>query len=95
MNAVLITTDLRKDRRWHSRPLERGLLDAVHQVSVYPGCRYQRFEGFGGAFTEAAAHSWAQLPEEPESVFGLLFWAGGVGLQPGACSHRELRFFPG
>ncbi len=31
-------------------------------LNVYPEVRYQRIEGFGGAFTEAAAVTWKQLP---------------------------------
>ena len=84
MSVVVTVTSLRQGQRWRSQPLECGPLDCVHQVSVYPGCRYQRFEGFGGAFTEAAAHSWAQLPEERRKAFlDCYFGAKGLGYSRG------------
>lgn len=84
MSAVLTVTNLWKGQRWHSRTLERGPLDCIHQVSVYPGCRYQRFEGFGGAFTEAAAHSWARLPEARRQAFlNCYFGPEGLGYTRG------------
>lgn len=84
MNTVLTVTNLRRGQRWHSQTLERGPLDCIHQVSVYPGCRYQRFEGFGGAFTEAAAHSWARLPEARRQAFlDCCFGPEGLGYARG------------
>lgn len=41
----------------------------IHQVSVYPNLRFQRFQGFGGAFTEAAAVCWKGLPPEQRQAF--------------------------
>lgn len=69
MKATRITTNLRHGYRWQKDALESGPLDGIHQVSIYPNDRYQRFEGFGGAFTEAAAHSWQQLPEDRRQAF--------------------------
>lgn len=65
----MILTDLRNGIRWQEKSLENNKLDCVHQISVYPNVRDQRFEGFGGAFTEAAAHSWQQLPQERRQAF--------------------------
>lgn len=84
MNVVLTVTNLQKGQRWHNETLRPGPLDSVHQVSVYPGCGYQRFDGFGGAFTEAAAHSWAQLPEARRKAFlDCYFGPEGLGYRRG------------
>lgn len=84
MSAIFTVTNLQKGQHWHHEALERGPLDCVHQVSIYPQCRYQRFEGFGGAFTEAAAHSWEQLPEARQKAFlDRYFGPGGLGYSRG------------
>lgn len=80
MKATLITTDLQRGLYWQEMALCSGPLDCVHQISIYPHDRYQRFEGFGGAFTEAAAHSWQQLPEERRQSF-LDAYFGSEGLR--------------
>ena len=83
MSAIFTVTNLRKGQHWHSEALECGPLDCVHQVSIYPQCRYQRFEGFGGAFTEAAAHSWEQSLDCCFGVEGLRYSRGRVHI--GSC----------
>lgn len=84
MSATFTVTNLQKGQHWHCEVLERGPLDCVHQVSIYPQCRYQRFEGFGGAFTEAAAHSWEQLPEARQKAFlDCYFGPEGLGYRRG------------
>lgn len=84
MSATFTVTNLQKGQHWHCEVLERGSLDCVHQVSIYPQCRYQRFEGFGGAFTEAAAHSWEQLPEARQKAFlDCYFGPEGLGYRRG------------
>ena len=69
MKATLTTTNLNKNLFWHSTQLERGRVDCMHQVSIYPTIRKQTFHGFGGAFTEAAAYSYQQLPAEKREQF--------------------------
>jgi len=69
MKAILTTTNLQKNLHWVSSDLERGSIDCMHQISVYPNIRRQKFHGFGGAFTEAAAHSYQQLPAEKRTAF--------------------------
>ena len=84
MSATFTVTNLQKGQHWYRETLERGPLDCVHQVSIYPQCRYQRFEGFGGAFTEAAAHSWEQLPEARQKAFlDCYFGPEGLGYRRG------------
>ena len=65
----IITTDFAAGKRWHEETIEAGSVDCVHQLSLYPDVRRQTFEGFGGAFTEAAAVSWASLPAERRQAF--------------------------
>lgn len=69
MRGILTVTDLQKGIRWSSRELERGGVNCMRQVSVYPQLRRQEFHGFGGAFTEAAAYCYQQLPEEKQAAF--------------------------
>ncbi|MBD5537902.1 MAG: glucosylceramidase [Lachnospiraceae bacterium] len=64
MKAVLTVTNLEKNIKWQQCELESGEVDSIHQVSVYPFMRRQTVQGFGGAFTEAAAWCCGQLPEE-------------------------------
>lgn len=63
MKAVITTTDFSRNSLWAEAPLEAGALDCTHQFSVYPNCKGQRIEGFGGAFTEAAAYNYQKLPQ--------------------------------
>jgi len=69
MSATLTVTDLRNETYWKTSILERGSIDCMHQVSIYPRLRRQQFHGFGGAFTEAAAYSYQQLPAEKQKAF--------------------------
>ena len=69
MKAVITTTDFSRNFLWAEAPLETGALDCTHQVSVYPNCKGQRIEGFGGAFTEAAAYNYQKLPQDKREAF--------------------------
>lgn len=69
MKATLTVTNLQKDIRWASSEISSGNADCMHQVSVYPNVRRQHFQGFGGAFTEAAAYCYQQLPEKKRREF--------------------------
>lgn len=69
MNAILTTTNFQAGQRWQQTQITSGALDAIHQISVYPELRFQQFQGFGGAFTEAAAVCWKGLPPERRQAF--------------------------
>lgn len=69
MKATLTVTNLKKNIHWESSEICPGTVDCVHQVSVYPTVRRQSFQGFGGAFTEAAAYAYQQLPEGKRREF--------------------------
>lgn len=59
---TVITTDGKQGRFWEEQKLERrDMTDCMHVVNVYPDVEYQTFRGFGGAFTEAAAHIYGQM----------------------------------
>lgn len=80
MEAVLTTTNLREGQRWQARTLPRAQLGWTHQVFVYPEVRGQRFEGFGGAFTQAAAVCWQKLPpERQQALLDAYFSPDGLG----------------
>ena len=79
MKAIITTTDLKSGLLWQQEELAGGAVDCVHQVTVYPDARYQTFAGFGGAFTEAAAYAWQQLPPERRQAFlNLCFGEDGL-----------------
>lgn len=80
MNANITITDLNNEIFWESHPLESGNIDCTHQVSIYPTIKKQRFEGFGGAFTEAAAFNYQQLPAEKQKAF-MEYYFGPSGLR--------------
>ena len=80
MKAIITTTNLKDGLLWHQEELASGTVDCVHQVTVYPDARYQTFEGFGGAFTEASAYAWQQLPPERRQAFLELYF-GEDGLR--------------
>lgn len=69
-NIRIITTNQAKDSFWQeteavSVPQE----DFIHVVNVYPELEEQLLEGFGGAFTEAAAVSFETLSEAAKEEF--------------------------
>lgn len=79
MKAVLTVTNLEKNIRWETSEICMENADCMHQISVYPTVRHQRFQGFGGAFTEAAAHCYQQLPEPKRREFmGAYFGPEGL-----------------
>ncbi|MBO5284046.1 MAG: glucosylceramidase [Lachnospiraceae bacterium] len=80
-NIQIITTDQSKGQYWKQeaaaiRPQE----DFIHVVNVYPELQEQTIEGFGGAFTEAAAVSFDSLTDcEKENFVESYF--GNTGLR--------------
>ena len=82
MEITLITTDIKNKKYWQDRSADITVdsADFTHRVSVYPSVHYQRFEGFGGAFTESAAHNWKRLPTDRRQAF-LESYFGKEGLR--------------
>ncbi len=80
MKATLITTDLSTGSYWQSREMEFGKLDYGRLINIFPTVRRQKWNGFGGAFTEAAARCWKQLPENrAEEFINKYFSSEGLG----------------
>lgn len=80
MKAILTVTDLNRKTIWESREVESGGVNCVHQISVYPTVRRQKFEGFGGAFTEASGYNYQKLPENKRKEFMECYF-GSTGLR--------------
>lgn len=58
----IITTDHKNKKYWNEQHTESEKIeDCMHVINVYPEVQYQIFHGFGGAFTEAAAHTYAGM----------------------------------
>ena len=57
-----IITDNKAGKFWAEKVYEGGEVnDCMHVINVYPDAAYQRIRGFGGAFTESAAHNYAGM----------------------------------
>lgn len=70
---TVITTDAGKKQFWEEQELAAAAVeDCMHVVNVYPEVNFQAFRGFGGAFTEAAAHIYAGMsePKKKEIISG-------------------------
>lgn len=62
MQWKIIETNENKKLYWDERVEEvTEMTDVMHVVNIYPEVRYQKIRGFGGAFTEAAAHNYAMM----------------------------------
>lgn len=60
-----IVTDYQAGKFWEETEQDaEKMQDCMHVVNVYPEVAYQTMRGFGGAFTEAAAHNYAGMGEE-------------------------------
>lgn len=66
MNKIkTVMTDYSAGKFWEESVNEASAMqDCMHVVNVYPEVTYQEIRGFGGAFTEAAAHNYAGMSEE-------------------------------
>lgn len=81
MKCTKITTELSVQRHWQAEPLAAaGEMDYLHAVCIYPELTGQVFEGFGGAFTEAAGVCWRQLSQAgQEELVNAYFGKEGLG----------------
>ncbi|MCM1027056.1 MAG: glucosylceramidase [Roseburia sp.] len=69
-NIKVITTDWNEKKFWEEKKLEASdQMNYTWMLKVYPELTEQEIEGFGGAFTEAAAVSFAELSEEAREEF--------------------------
>lgn len=81
---TLITTDWVDDRPAYSeqqlsfQPDAEGIEKDL--VTLYPGMKYQRIYGFGGALTESAGYVLAQMPEESrQEILSAYYGKDGLG----------------
>ena len=69
-NIKVITTDWNEKKFWEEQKLEASdQMNYTRMLKLYPELTEQEIEGFGGAFTEAAAVSFAELSEEARKEF--------------------------
>lgn len=58
-------TDYNAGKFWEETVCEtEAMQDCMRVVNVYPDVMYQRIRGFGGAFTESAAHNYAAMGDD-------------------------------
>ena len=63
--ATIVTTNVAENKYWEESSANVSKMDdCMHVVNIFPDLVEQEVEGFGGAFTEAAAHTYASLNEE-------------------------------
>lgn len=81
MKCTKITTQLSEGRYWQAEPLAASdEMDYLHAICIYPELTGQVFEGFGGAFTEAAGVCWRQLSQAgQEELVNACFGSEGLG----------------
>lgn len=64
----IITTDYNNNLFWKEEEVELAKQeDCMHVFNLYPEVGYQTVKGFGGAFTEASAHIYAQMSKEKKA----------------------------
>ena len=69
-NVKVVTTDWKQEKYWEEQEMNAASqLDVMHMLKVYPELEEQEIEGFGGAFTEASAETFAELTEEARAEF--------------------------
>ena len=66
----IIETNDKKNLHWAEKSEQISKMeDVMHVVNIYPEVKYQKFRGFGGAFTEASAHNYAGMSEKTRQEF--------------------------
>ncbi|MGN0352635.1 MAG: glycoside hydrolase family 30 beta sandwich domain-containing protein [Roseburia sp.] len=93
-NVVVITTDPKTKKYWKEEKREAEMLDeAMHVLNVYPQVKEQTFYGFGGAFTEAAAHVYSSMGEkEQKELVKACFGKDGLRYQMGRIHMNSCDF---
>jgi glucosylceramidase len=79
MNASAIRTNIREGRFWQSFTPEIKKADQTRLICLFPDVRYQTFQGFGGAFTEAAGDTYLKLtPDAQDECIQAYFGVEGL-----------------
>lgn len=95
MNKItIITTDEKKKQYWEKTEVSKQKVeDCMHVINVYPEVTYQMFHGFGGAFTEAAAHIYSKMSEEKQNaIINDCFGSEGLSYQMGRIHMNSCDF---
>lgn len=79
MKFRVIETDYNNNRFWEERTDIQSGADVMRIVNLYPECKYQKVNGFGGAFTEAAGYNISRMPEQvQEEIYEAYFGEDGL-----------------
>ena len=71
-------TDYNAGKFWEETVCDAGKMqDCMHVVNVYPDVTYQTMRGFGGAFTESAAHNYAGMSDARKKEMIQAYFGGG------------------
>ena len=66
----IVETNDKKNLHWAEKSEQISKMeDVMHVINIYPEVKYQKFRGFGGAFTEASAHNYAGMNEKTRQEF--------------------------
>ncbi len=85
MKMTVVTTNLEKELFWKEEIREVVKTeDCMHVINVFSELLEQEIEGFGGAFTEATAHTYAGLSEAVKQDFVNSYF-GENGLKYNLC----------
>ena len=73
-------TDYNVGKFWEETVCDAGeMQDCMHVVNVYPDVTYQTMRGFGGAFTESAAHNYVGMSDaRKKEMIQAYFGEGGL-----------------
>lgn len=76
----MITTDEKNGKYWEEQTYQaEKVADCMHVINVYPDAVFQKFHGFGGALTEAAAHVYGQMGEaEKKEIMEACYGKSGL-----------------
>lgn len=85
MKMMKVTTNFQKEAYWKEEIIDIvETTDCMHVVNVFSELLEQEIQGFGGAFTEAAAHTYQGLPQEMKKDF-IESYFGEHGLKYNLC----------
>ncbi len=98
MNKMrIVTTNAKKEQFWLTEEADRmPVNDCMHVINVYPEVTAQQIEGFGAAFTEAAAQNYSLLSKEDQQRFMEdYFGEGGLRYNQGRTTIHSCDFAMG
>lgn len=93
-NVQITTTNEAKNQYWEQQEiLAEKVENAMGVINVLPDVKYQTFRGFGGAFTEAAAHVYAKMSRgKQQSIIEDYYGAEGLRYNMGRIHMNSCDF---